>query len=128
MSPAEDRSKQDELDEYPEIRRQLIALIRNGRRKAAFTHERPADVRFREVLRPESGFPLTERGMWEEIERLLDSGVRLTCLPLRQPPGEKAWVFRARLAPGFPVIYVKLQMLGGTVLVRSFHPSERGHE
>lgn len=128
MRLAKDRSNQDEEDEYPEIRAQLIALIRSGRRKAAFTQERPADVRFREVLHPESGFPLTERGMWQEIVRLLDSGVRLTRLALHQPPGEKAWVFRARLAPDFPVIYVKLQMLGGTVLVRSFHPSEPGHE
>lgn len=128
MTSAENRSKQDEAGEYPEMRRQLITLIRNGRRKAAFTHHRPADVRFREVLHPESGLPLTERVMWQEIVRLLDSGVRLTRLELRQPPGEKAWVIRARLAPGLPVIYVKPQVLGSTVLVRSFHPSERDHE
>lgn len=125
MSVAQDRSEGGEPDKHPEIRRQLVTLIRRGRRKRVFTTKRPTDVRFQQVLHPESGFPLTPTSMWGEIVRLLESEIPLTEIELEQPPGERAWVFLARLASESPLLYVKLQILGGsTVVLRSFHPSE----
>lgn len=74
--------------EYPEIRQQLIALIRKGGRSrtAVFTHRRPTNIRFGEVDHPESGSALTH------------------------------------------VVYVKLQIRGSKVLLRSFHHDEYDRE
>lgn len=95
---------------------------------SAFTHKRPTDVRFQEIVHPESKLPLTEAGMWREIERFLKSGVPLKPIDLDQPPGERAWVFLAKLAPDSPWIYVKLQLRRNRVLLRSFHRSEGAHD
>ena len=62
--------------------------------------------------------------MWSQIVRLLESGIPLKRIPLRQPSGEIAWVCRARLAHNSPLIYIKLQILGSRVLLRSFHTDE----
>ena len=75
-------------------------------------------------MNPETGLPLTDASMWRALRRFLDDGVPLESLELRQPAGEKAWVMKARLAPGQPLIYVKLQILGSNVHLRSFHKSE----
>ena len=129
MRAAQDRPSAGEADKHSEIRRQFITLIRTGRRTRAYTAKRPTDVRFPQVLHPESRSPLTESGMWREIARLLESEIPLTAIVLDQPPGENAWVFCARLAPDLPLIYVKLQMRGGsTVLLHSFHASEHDHD
>ena len=109
---------------HPEIRRQMIALIRNRRRSYTFTRTRPTVVRFRDIVNPETGLPLTDAGMWRALREFLDDGVPLESVELRQPAGERAWVMKARLAPDEPLIYVKLQILGSTIRLRSFHPSE----
>ena len=62
--------------------------------------------------------------MWLQIVRLLESGIPLERIPLRQPPGEIAWVCRAKLAPNSPRINIKLQILGSKVFLRSFHTDE----
>ena len=128
MKSTPDRPCTGEADTHPEIRQQLIALIRKRRTNRAFTTDRPTDVRFWEIVHPTSGLKLTEAGMWREIERFLQLGVPLKAIVLDQPPGEEAWVFCARLAPGSSLIYVKLQLRGNIVLLRSFHPSERAHD
>ena len=128
MKSTPDRPRTGEADPHPEIRQQLIALIRRGKTKSVFTTERPTDVRFRAIIHPESGLELTEAGMWREIERFLELGVPLKAIVLDQPPGEEAWVFRARLAPGSTLIYVKLQIRGSIVLLRSFHPCEHADD
>ena len=109
---------------HPEIRRQMIALIQKRRRTYTFTRTRPTDVRFRDIVNPKTGLPLTDVSMWRALRRFLDDGVPLEGLELRQPAGEKAWVMKARLAPDEPLIYVKLQILGSNVRLRSFHKSE----
>ena len=109
---------------YLGIRQQLIGLIKKGKRQNAFTKHRPTKVCPWKIPSPESGVPLSEAGMWSQIVRLLESGIPLEKTPLRQPPGEIAWVCRARLAPNSTLIYIKLQILGSRVLLRSFHPAE----
>lgn len=66
--------------------------------------------------------------MWSVIETLLDSGVPLEELTLRRPPGEKAWVFHGTLCSESATIYVKLQLFGSQVLLRSFHEAEYDDE
>lgn len=114
---------------YPEVRRQLITLIRQGRRTAQFTRKRPTDLRFGEVLNPESGIPLTRSSAWREIVRVFRSNAPLQKTQLHQPRGGKAWVCRTRLAPDQPLVYIKIELVGGSrVFLRSFHLDEHGNE
>lgn len=108
----------------PHVRGRLVDLIRTGRRQSAFSKHRPTVVRPWEVVHPDTGLPLTKATMWGVIETLLDLGVPLEEIELRQPPGEKAWVFRASLSPESVAVYVKLQLFGSRVLLRSFHEAE----
>lgn len=103
----------------------MIALILKGKRKARFTRWRPTDIRPWEFTNPETGYPLSRRGMWAEVVRLLEADVPITRVVLRQPAGQVAWVFVAELWPGQPLVYVKLQLLSSTVCLRSFHPSTK---
>ena len=73
------------------------------------------------------GTPLTRSGMWHVIDQALDSGVPLGPVTLRQPPGERGWTFKFRLASSQPLVYVKLQIIGSHVVLRSFHYSEDDH-
>ncbi|MCY4646429.1 MAG: hypothetical protein OXE73_06100 [Gammaproteobacteria bacterium] len=124
MSRSTDSNPEAEHDNYPEIRRQMVALIQRRRRAYTFTRTRPTVIRFRDIVNPETGLPLTDASMWRAVRRFLDDGVPLESLELRKPVGEKAWVMKARLAPNEPLIYVKLQILGSNVRLRSFHKSE----
>ncbi len=121
MNPTWTRTDKAQDGNHPEIRRQMAKLIRKGRRRDTFTQYRPTEVRPWEVIDPDSGLPLTAPGMWAVIVSLLDAGVPLRKHSLDNPPGEKAWVFLARLCADRPLIYVKLQMFGSRVLLRSFH-------
>ncbi len=102
----------------------MIALIWKRRRRATFTRRRPTDIRPAEFTNPETGYRLSRQGMWAEVVRLLETGVPLRRVALQQPAGEVAWDFVAELWPGQPTLYVKLQILGSTVRLRSFHTSE----
>ena len=116
---------ENQHDEHAEVRRQLIARIQQPRRRvSAWSLKRPTDIRYQEVRNPESGMYLTETGMWHMIERFLGEGVRLHQQTLDQPAGEKAWVCLFRLTSDQPRIYVKLQIIGARVHLRSFHYSD----
>lgn len=124
MNPTWTRTNEGHDGNHPEIRRQMARLIQKGKRRTDFTPHRPTRVHPTEIIHPDSGWPLTAPGMWEVIVTLLDAGVPLRKQPLKHPPGEEAWVFLARLCVDGPLIYVKLQMFGSTVLLRSFHEAE----
>ena len=111
-------------DEHVGIRHQLIRLIRARRLRYGAPPERPTRIRYHQVVNPESGLPLTRSGMWHVIDQALDSGVPLEPVTLRQPPGEPGWTFKFRLASAGPLVYVKLQIIGSHVVLRSFHYSE----
>ena len=114
-------------DEHAGVRNQLIHLIRARRLKYGAPPKRPARIRYLQVVNPESGLPLTRSGMWHVIDQALDSGVPLGPVTLRQPPGERGWTFRFRLESSQPLVYVKLQIIGSHVVLRSFHYSEDDH-
>lgn len=103
----------------------MIALIRKRKRKANFSHRRPTDIRPADFTNPETEYQLSRQGMWAEVVQLLETGVPLRRVELRQPAGEVAWDFVTEFWPGQPFVYVKLQILGSTIRLRSFHPSER---
>ena len=125
MNSERDQTGEDRQGNHPEVRQQLIALIRTGRRTAEFTRDRPVKLRFGEIRSPDSGWPLTRATAWSAIFQLLESGAPLKKIQLHRPPGEAAWVCRARLGDGEPLVYLKLQVLrGSSVLLRSFHLDE----
>ena len=111
-------------DEHVGVRRQLIRLIRARRLRYGAPPKRPARIRYLQVVNPESGLPLPRSGMWHVIDQALDSGVPLEPVAMRQPPGERGWTFKSRLASAEPLVYVKLQIIGSHVVLRSFHYSE----
>ena len=88
------------------------------------TPHRPTKVRPWEVIHPDLGLPFQDAMMWRGITQLLEQGVPLRRVSLRKPRGEEAWECIARLGPNAPLIYVKLQIRGSHVLLRSFHESE----
>ena len=114
---------------FPDVRRQLVALIQQGRRSAHFSRKRPSDLRFGEVPHPESGMALTRRTAWLEIVRVLEANAPLRKTQLDKPWGATAWVCRARLGRDQPLVYIKLELVGGSrVLLRSFHRDEHCSE
>lgn len=119
-----DRTGEARDGNYPEIRGRLIDLIRKGRRRSAFTSYRPTEIRPWEIVHPETGLPLPRSSVWTVIEDFLGSSVPLRRIELRQPSGEVAWEFRARLSSESATVYVKLQLFGSKVLLRSFHEAE----
>ena len=128
MRPIWTRTEEGQDGNQPEVRKQMIALIQKRKRKSFHTPYRPTEVRPWEIIHPDSRLPLTDVGMWAAIVTVLDCGVPLEKLLLRQPRGEKAWKFRARLCADGPLIYVKLQLFGSHVLLRSFHEAEYNDE
>lgn len=114
-------------EEHAGVRNQLIRLIRARRLRYGAPPKRPARIRYLQVVNPESGFPLTKSGMWHVIDEALDSGIPLEPVTLRRPAGERGWTFRFRLASTEPLVYVKLQIIGSHVVLRSFHYSEHDH-
>ena len=111
-------------DEHSGIRRQLIRLIRARRLRYGAPPKRPVRILYHQIVNPESGLPLTRSGMWHVIDRALDSGVPLAPVTLRQPPGERGWTFKFPLASAESLVYVKLQIIGSHLVLRSFHYSE----
>ena len=112
-------------DEHIEVREQLLGLIRARRLRYGAPPDRPVRIRHLQIVNPESGMPLTRSGMWNVIEQALDSGVPLEPVTLHRPPGEQGWTFKFPMAAAEPLVYVKLQIIGSHVVLRSFHYSER---
>jgi len=104
-------------------------LSRLARRKelriSRWTKERPCEWRPLEVESPETGLPFTEVRAWEFIAALLESGHTLREVQLEQPPGEIGYEMVVDLKAGQPKLYIKVQFLGGVILGRSFHYSDR---
>lgn len=108
------------------VRRELARMARRKEcRIVEWARARPCDWRPTQVVNPESGLPFTEVRAWEYIADLLDANHPLTEIALEHPPGELAYVMTVSLGERTPELYVKLQLLRGKVLGRSFHYSDR---
>lgn len=84
------------------------------------THWSPQHVRH-----PETGDAFTDPGAWSFVKELLEAGHPVEVIPLDKPPGKKGYVLKC---DGYSSekIYIKLQMLSGCVIGRSFHVSVVG--
>ena len=64
-------------DEHTGVRQQLIRLIRTRRLRYGAPPDRPTQIRYLQVVNPESGLPLTRPGMWDVIDQALAEGIEL---------------------------------------------------
>lgn len=103
-----------------EFRHQLITLCRRTRARQLGW---PRDWRPNQVVDPRTGSPFTEAGAWEYVAELLENEHALEEMTLDQPRGARAVVLLVQQPPGFPPLYVKLQLGAGIVIGRSFHYS-----
>jgi len=102
-------------------RRQFIILVR---RKESSELDYPAKWHPESVNNPATGMPFTGPSAWELIAVRLENGEPMKTVELRNPPGKKAYVMQFRLEPRGPKLYVKLRLVSGKVLGRSFHYSD----
>lgn len=103
-----------------------MAKLASSKRTRSYdsSDERPCRWRPRSVIDPRTGEPFTADSAWERIVELLNSGYAIEEMVLDIPPGRKGYVMKVQGAPGQNDLYIKLQLLSGTVHARSFHESE----
>ena len=111
-------------DDLSQIRKQLVALLKQRKRVRAWLKERPNDWRPTQVTHPLSGMPFTPNGAWQFIEEKLEEGQPLEEITLDIPQGKKAYVMKINLGTNQQMLYVKLQLGSMEVIGRSFHYSE----
>ena len=93
-------------------------------RSSAFTPERPTKWQPNTVLDPETGHPFTLSGAWDFIATCAEQGQRIEVVSLRKPAGAKAYVMKVWLEANRRRLYVKVELLSGGILGRSFHESD----
>ncbi len=109
-----------------ERRNELVRLIQTpGRHGTKFTSERPTDWEPMRVRDPSGGLfgYFTDEGAWELIAKKLEAGHCVEQITLDKPPGKTAYVLVIPLVDDEPLLYVKLEIVRGSVLGRSFHYS-----
>ncbi|MEM6301293.1 MAG: hypothetical protein AAF749_06095 [Pseudomonadota bacterium] len=110
-------------DELAIARREMIALIDNGRTTSRFSKKRPTHWSPYEVICPETGQVFTAFSCWSFVRQLLVDAHPMTVVRLDVPPGAKGFVMKVLGAEGCPEIYIKLQIGQGLLVGRSFHNS-----
>ncbi len=109
-------------------RNQLALLARRAdARVTAFSKERPTDWRPQQVRNPNGVLDayFTEAAAWELVAARLEDGHPVETVTLRKPKGATGYVMKIDLEPGWPRLYVKLQLGSGKIIGRSFHYSEQ---
>lgn len=108
------------------LRKELARLCVSRRtRKSSFSPTMPTDWGPHHVRHPETGETFTDDGAWQFIAELLNRGHPVEVITLRKPPGKKGYVLICKgVEP--ESIYIKLQLVSGYVIGRSFHVSVKG--
>lgn len=103
------------------VRQELIRLSsREATRRAEFSPKAPTKWNPGEVRDPKTGAPYTRQAAWMRIHAELVAGCEISKMVLDKPPGKTGYVFHFHDGNGVR-IYVKLQLLNGLVMGRSFH-------
>jgi hypothetical protein len=103
------------------IRQELVRLSsREATRRSEFSSKAPTKWHPEEAYDPKSGQPYTRFAAWERIHAELVGGCEITQIELDKPPGKAGYTFH--FVDGRDKrIYVKLQIISGHVMGRSFH-------
>lgn len=103
------------------ILQELIRLSsREATRRSEFSSRAPTKWHPEEAQDPKSGQPYTRFSAWERINAELVAGCDLTQITLDKPPGKTGYTLHFVDGSG-KRIYVKLQIMSGFVMGRSFH-------
>lgn len=106
-----------------EIRQQIVSRARRKEcRIHAFSDLRPCVWQPESVIN-EHGFAFTSESAWNFVADCVEDGEALEELKLEHPPGEIAYVMKILLPDAHARIYIKVQLLGNSILGRSFHYS-----
>ena len=94
-----------------------------------FSTSRPTDWRPGQVRNPNGILDtyFTDAAAWEFIASTLEDGHSVEIVELRKPAGAKGYVMKIDIEPGWPQLYVKLQLGAGKIIGRSFHYSDRSN-
>ena len=107
------------------IRQELVRLCsREGTRRSEFSRKAPTKWHPQQARDPSTGESYTPFAAWERVHAELKSGCELEAIVLDKPPGKTGYVFHFEDGAG-KLIYVKLQILSGFVMGRSFHEDEK---
>lgn len=110
--------------DWDQVCSDLLRLAK--RRDCRSTHFSPAipcDWAPESVVDTRYDMYFTSLGAWSYIIDLLESGHRFTPKPMDKPPNTVAYETVIDCGPNLPPLYIKLQILGGKILGRSFHNS-----
>jgi len=111
-----------------DVRIELCRLARSRKtRTSLFSKERPTHWAPYEVRKPGSGDAFTADSCWTFVADLIEGGVDIETIMLDQPPGKTGYVIKVD-GFGGDRIYIKLQLVGGKVIGRSFHASTNEDE
>ena len=103
------------------IRKELVRLTsREATRRSEFSNKAPTKWHPQQARDPITGAPYTPIAAWERVHAELNNGCKLGSIVLDKPPGKIGYVFHFADGEG-KLIYVKLQILSGFVMGRSFH-------
>ncbi|OSQ44623.1 hypothetical protein TALK_18810 [Thalassospira alkalitolerans] len=106
-------------------RDEAVLAFRKRRWSQGIPPKEPSQIQPHLVINPESHFPFTVRTAVAWLADQIEDGIELQKVILRFPPGQVAWELVCDLPPNLKPLYAKFVVKGGTVILRSFHPSER---
>ena len=96
---------------------------RRSCRNTAFSPKIPCDWAPQTVWDTRFDRCFTQEGAWNYIIELLESGHRFIPKAMGKPPNTIGYETVIDRGPNLPPLYIKLQILGGTIFGRSFHNS-----
>jgi hypothetical protein len=109
---------------WEQVRGDLLRLAKSRTcRSTAFTPKVPCDWSPQSVWDTRFGMLFTSEGAWNYIIELLESGHQFTSKAMKTPPNTIAYETVIDRGSNLPPLYIKLQILGGRILGRSFHNS-----
>lgn len=110
--------------EWDLICRDLLRLAKyRSCRSTAFSPKIPCDWAPQSVWDARFDMYFTSEGAWSYIIEVLESGHRFTPTTMDKPPNTIAYETVIDRGLGLPPLYIKVQILGGKILGRSFHNS-----
>lgn len=114
--------------DWDSLRFTLASMARRrDQRINQWTRECPSEWNPTQVINPETDIPFSDSSAWLFIAELLECN---QCVfdevPLRHPPGTIGYEALVVIQPNCPKLYIKIQLMSGKILGRSFHYSLRG--
>jgi len=112
--------------DWDSLRFTLAAMARRrDLRINEWSEEIPSEWNPTQVINPDTDMPFSDASAWFYIAELLESENHCIFreISLRKPPGALGYEAVIILRPNSPKLYIKIQLMSGRILGRSFHYS-----